>query len=180
MDSFREVMAMPHLISLFGEEATQNAVLPFSDHFFQQTQGILRNKELDISRNPYFYQMMFGEFPDGHVYPWMEKISPNRLPELTYFHGSMIEALELYEETYQFIHLSNILDWLNEEQASKVLSLVANRLARGGVVFIRQLNSNLNIPGLCLDLSWDSGIADNLIKRDRSFFYPNLHLGIKI
>lgn len=179
-DSFREVMAMPHLIALFGEEATQNAVLPFSDHFFKQTQEILRNKELDISRNPYFYQMMFGEFPDGHVYPWMEQISPNQLPELTYFHGSMIEALEMYEETYQFIHLSNILDWLNEEQASKVLSLVGNRLAKGGIVFIRQLNSNLSIPGLSVDLSWDSSFAGNLLKRDRSFFYPKLHVGIKI
>jgi predicted SAM-dependent methyltransferase len=39
-----------------------------------------------------------------------------------------------------FVHLSNILDWLTPEEAIETLSAAYRSLRRGGLVLIRQLN----------------------------------------
>jgi S-adenosylmethionine-diacylglycerol 3-amino-3-carboxypropyl transferase len=172
-------MALPNLVALFGEEATQNAVKPFSEHFSQQTLMILKHANLPASKNPYVHQMLLGAFKQNIYYPWITQDAPNNLPEIRYSHSSMLEILQNSSECYQFIHLSNILDWLNKKQASDLLQSAYSRLTKGGCLFIRQLNSHLNIPQLCEYLEWDDGYAGKLLSEDRSFFYPKLHVGVK-
>ena len=67
--------------------------------------------------------------------------------EINYFHGMMNEYLEKsMPEQYDVIHLSNILDWLSPKEAQNTLKLVFRALKPDGVVIIRQLKSNINIP----------------------------------
>lgn len=177
--AFEEVMELPNLGALFGEEATQNAVKPFSKHFFEQTLMILKSATLPASKNPYLHQMLLGTFKENIYYPWITQDSPVSMPEMRYSHSSMLETLKKSSDFYQFIHLSNILDWLDEKQASDLLQCAYRRLTKGGCIFIRQLNSKLNIPQICKELEWDDVYARKLLKEDRSFFYPKLHVGVR-
>ena len=52
-------------------------------------------------------------------------------------------------------------------------------LRPGGWIFIRQLNSNLDLPSMGRNLNWQDEAAEALHRRDRSFFYRKLHLAKK-
>jgi S-adenosylmethionine-diacylglycerol 3-amino-3-carboxypropyl transferase len=75
-----------------------------------------------------------------------------------------------------FIHLSNILDWLSPDAARATLAAAHRALKLGGFVLIRQLNSSLNIPALFPSLTWHHDEGRRLQLADRSFFYPQIHL----
>jgi len=175
--AFDSVMALPNLIGLFGEAATRNRCEPFSRHFARRTRHALAT--LPAANNPYLWQMLQGRFPSGVVYPWLEAATPSRMPEVIWTVTTMAEALNGELEAFDFVHLSNILDWLAPEEARSTLDLAWKALRPGGCTLIRQLNSSLDIKRLGERFQWESKSAAALHDRDRSFFYCGLHLGRK-
>jgi S-adenosylmethionine-diacylglycerol 3-amino-3-carboxypropyl transferase len=175
--AFDSVMALPNLIGLFGEGATRNRCEPFSRHFAGRTRHVLAT--LPAVDNPYLWQLLYGAFPSDVTYPWLSAPKPVRLPEVQWTVGSMADALRGCTEEFDVIHLSNILDWLSPEEARSTLESAWSALRRGGMTFIRQLNSSLDVPALGVQFEWQEGPARQLHLRDRSFFYRKLHLGLK-
>lgn len=174
--AFQEVMALPNLVRIFGEEATRNSVMPFAKHFFHRTCHVLMT--LPAQNNPYLHQIFRGKYPHT-LAPWFTK-TPKHLPQVTWEVADMAQSLKNALERdrkYHFIHLSNILDWLSPEVVQSVLELTAKLLKPGGTVIIRQLNSNLDIPSLGTELHWRIGEAESLHVKDRSYFYRALYLG---
>lgn len=176
-EALDSVMALPNLIRLFGEEATNNSVEPFSRHFARRLRHVLAS--LPADSNPYLWQMLKGRYPDGNVTPWLAQPMPARMPPVTWENSPMAEALESAVASFDFVHLSNILDWLSPEKARRTLELAWEALQPGGWVLIRQLNSVLDIPSLGHMFDWHTAEASDLHARDRSFFYRALHLGKK-
>jgi S-adenosylmethionine-diacylglycerol 3-amino-3-carboxypropyl transferase len=76
-----------------------------------------------------------------------------------------------------FVHLSNILDWLTPAEASATLRSAHRAMKPGGRVLLRQLNSTLDGERLDSGLVWDTDWGRRLELADRSFFYPALHVG---
>jgi S-adenosylmethionine-diacylglycerol 3-amino-3-carboxypropyl transferase len=175
--AFDSVMTLPNLIESFGEGATKNRCEPFSRHFAGRTRHVLAT--LPAADNPYLWQLLDGAFPHGVTYPWLGAPKPARLPEVQWTVATMTDALRGRSEEFDVIHLSNILDWLSPEEACSMLESAWHALRRGGLTFIRQLNSNLNVPALETPFEWQEGLANELHLRDRSFFYRKLHLGLK-
>jgi len=176
--AFDEVMALDHLILLFGPEATQNPLQPFSCHFAERSRIAIRQPM--ASENPFLWQLFLGRFPDGRFWDWLmqEKMEVKTQPE--YVCAPMNEALIGMEaKSADFIHLSNILDWLDRDRATDLLANALRVLKPGGCTLIRQLNSSLNIPGLQSGFFWDEESSRQMVTRDRSFFYPQIHLGRK-
>jgi S-adenosylmethionine-diacylglycerol 3-amino-3-carboxypropyl transferase len=173
--AFDEVMSLPILVGLFGEAATRNRREPFSRHFARRTRHVLGS--LPAADNPYLCQMLRGRFPSEIVYPWLNASAPAKMPEVTWAVSMMTDALLQFSEEFDFIHLSNILDWLAPEEARSTLDLAWNALRPGGWAFIRQLNSSLEIEALDKRFAWQD--VQSLHKSDRSFFYRRLHLGRK-
>jgi S-adenosylmethionine-diacylglycerol 3-amino-3-carboxypropyl transferase len=172
---FDSVMALPNLLGLFGEAATRNRCEPFSRHFARRTRHVLATQS--AAENPYLWQILQGRFPDSCVYPWLSATRPKRMPEVICSVSGMAEALKQKTEGADFVHLSNILDWLSPEEARSILNLAWLALRPGGLTLIRQLNSNLDIPSLGSSFQWQDESAQMLHNRDRSFFYRKLHLG---
>lgn len=170
-----DVMSLPNLIALFGEEATNNPVQSFASHFCHQLHQVLET--MPAARNPYLWQMLKGCYPPGGGAPWLTLRPMARLPAIEVIQGTMAEALRNTRARYQLIHLSNILDWLTPAKAADTLNLVAQRLAPGGRVVIRKLNSSLDIPRLGPQFVWENERARTLLARDASFFYRALHVG---
>jgi S-adenosylmethionine-diacylglycerol 3-amino-3-carboxypropyl transferase len=171
------VLALPNLVSLFGEEATQNPVEPFSRHFARRIRHVLGT--LPARQNPYLWQMLLGRYPQCAAAPWLTMPAPFRLPELTWSCGSMNDFLEAAPGTFDFVQLSNILDWLSPENAGRTLELAADALRPGGWLLARQLNSTLEIPRIGDRFEWLTQEAGDLHAQDRSFFYRQIHLGRK-
>ena len=172
-----DVMALPNLIALFGEGATRNRIEPFAKHFARRTRHALATMRANV--NAYLWQMYRGIYPPNVSAPWFTAPAPMDWPEITWSNTVMTEALANVREPFDFVHLSNILDWLSEEEARITLELAAAALKQGGYVFIRQLNSTLDIPTLGPAFDWQRDLARELHSADRSFFYRDLHLGRK-
>ncbi|MDB6015631.1 MAG: hypothetical protein JWR19_120 [Pedosphaera sp.] len=175
--AFDSVMSLPNLVGLFGEAATRNRCEPFSRHFARRTRHALAT--LPAVDNPYLWQLLQGHFPRAAEYPWLRATAPARMPEVLWTVTGMTEVLRGQSESFDFIHLSNILDWLAPEDARSTLDLVCHALRPGGWTFIRQLNSSLDIQALGEQFEWQQDYTNALHQRDRSFFYRGLHLGRK-
>ncbi len=174
---YDEVFSQANLVQLFGESATHNRVEPFSRHFARRTRQAFAT--FPANSNPYLWLMLRGRLPANRSLPWLTQPLLEKMPGMEYTVGLMGQVLDGTTNTYDFIHLSNILDWLTPDQARQTLASVWNALRPGGAVFIRQLNSTLDITSLGAAFVWDTSLADELLQHDRSFFYRALHLGRK-
>ena len=175
--AFHTVFARENLVKLFGLEATQNTLVPFSQHFLKRLRHVL--SKLPAASNPYLWQMLAGLYPVGHEVPWHQKTIPTALPEVTWCNSSMTQALFRTANEYDFVHLSNILDWLPATEAKLTLEAAWHALRPGGSLLIRQLNSALRIRDLDSPFEWHTSKASKLHATDRSFFYRQLHWGTK-
>jgi S-adenosylmethionine-diacylglycerol 3-amino-3-carboxypropyl transferase len=176
-EAFHEVLSLENLVQLFGTEATNNPVEPFSRHFARRTRHVLAT--LPAATNPYLWQMLAGRFPPETVTPWLQMKLSDRRPSIAITNGTMQLALEAHRAEFDYMHLSNILDWLCPQNAERILQLAWQALRPGGRVMIRQLNSSLEIPALGQQFDWLIDEANRLHSSDRSFFYRKLHLGRK-
>jgi S-adenosylmethionine-diacylglycerol 3-amino-3-carboxypropyl transferase len=172
-----EVMALPNLVQLFGEDATRNPLMPFARHFAERVRWALVS--LPAADNPYLWQMLLARYPAGVAAPWLSVEPPPAMPPVTSECQSMQAALEPRRDEFDFVHLSNILDWLTPERAAQTLEQSWRALRRGGCVLLRQLNSSLDLRSLDSRFQWDIEGARAMHQRDRSFFYRALHLGFK-
>ena len=176
-ETLNDVMNLSNLVELFGEEATRNRLQDFSDHFFQRIMWAFR--QLPTQSNHFLWQVLLGRSPPHHSIPWLRMPLPHRNVQMEFHECSVEDYLFKSEQTFNYIHLSNVLDWLTDEQARSLLSSTWNHLESGGYTLIRQLNSDLNIRGLNDQFEWLIPDAKEMLARDRSFFYRDLHLARK-
>ena len=175
--AFDEVMSLPNLVALFGTEATQNPRQPFARHFAERTRVALAR--FPAAGNPFLWQIFAGDFPPGQPYDWFLPGWPDEpLVTPVWHRGRMRDVLEDRPAgSTDFIHLSNILDWLRPAEAEATLRSVRRSLRPGGMVLLRQLNSTLDPTSLECGIAWDREWSQAMELRDRSFFYPAIHVG---
>lgn len=170
-----EVFALPNLEALFGVAATRNRVQPFEQHFAERLRHVLGS--LPAAGNPWLWQLLIGRYPPGVPAPWLEQPPREQLPPLRCLHTSLEDALEGEEGPWELIDLSDVLDWQEPDQARETLARARARLAPGGVLVVRQLNSAHDVPALSEGIAWDEEYAARLHEEDRSYFYRALHVG---
>ena len=174
-EAFAEVMSLENLVCLFGKEATQNPRRSFSDHFTARTRETIGR--IPPRTNPFLWQILAGFFPPGCRYDWLEDDRPV-IAEVEWPQGKMDAVLDsMAAESAELVHLSNILDWLSPGEVEATLQSARRVLKPGGQVILRQLNSTLEIVGLDAGIAWDEELGKALEDRDRSYFYPRIHVG---
>lgn len=174
-EAFAEVMRLENLVCLFGKEATQNPRRSFSDHFTARTRETIGR--IPPRTNPFLWQILAGCFPPGGRYDWLEDDRPV-IAEVEWRQGKMDAVLDsMAAESAGLVHLSNILDWLSPGEAEATLRSARRVLKPGGQVILRQLNSTLEIEGLDAGIAWDEEHGRAMEARDRSYFYPRIHVG---
>lgn len=177
--AFAATMTPENLLRVFGPDAVHNPARPFHEHFADRTRLALTRYERNS--NPYLCQMLDGCFADGALYPWLTMEAPETLPSLSFETGTMIGFLSRQKGgSLDFLHLSNILDWLEAEAAESLLTKASRALAPGGLLIVRQLNSSLDIRSFREGLAWLPELSENLLASERSFFYRDLHVGTKL
>lgn len=172
------VLSLPNLVALFGPDATANRVEDFSRHFARRVRALLAAQP--ASESPWLAQMLVGRFGVTQSYPWLNLPAPPSFPKIIWTRDTMQSVLaSAGADSFDFIHLSNILDWLSPGQSADLLEHAWKALARGGRMVIRQLNSALDIPATGPQFNWLKDEASRLHATDRSFFYRELHVGTK-
>ena len=175
--AFAETMDLSALVQIFGSEATANRAKPFATHFVDQTRDALSS--FSAADNPFLHQIFLGKFL-GPRWPWLDSERQDVLPKTMYSAIKMDQLLKsLPDNSYDLIHLSNILDWITPTEALGVLQNAFRCLASESLVVIRQLNSLVEIPALRCGFDWMPELAAQLHESDRSFFYRSLHIGMK-
>lgn len=173
-----EVMSQENLVKLFGEKATANRVQAFSRHFAERIR-IYLSKHL-ASSSPWLANMLLGNFNNDVMFPWLTAKINKDLPEMHYVNNFMNDALANSDaNTYHIVHLSNIIDWLTPQEAERTLELAYRALKPGGIVVIRQLNSNVDIVKLGNKFAWNLKVSNEFLNDDRSFFYRKFLIGFK-
>ncbi len=172
-DAIADVMRQSTLVRLFGNAATANRRQAFARHFTERTRWALSN--LPAAGNPWLAQMLMGG-DDVPTAPWLALPRPARLPVIAEHRCDLATALARIDGTFTAIHCSNVLDWLAPDAAAEVLERCRRRLARGGVVIVRQLNSTLDLRACAPAFTWLPA-GDRLHARERAFFYRSLHIG---
>lgn len=173
--AFESVMADDDLARLFGEAALRNRTIPFAEHFFEQTLNNLNT--LPARSNPYLWQVLAGCFPTGSSIPWLMMNQTESIPEVSFEQNNALDALRHSKNRFDMIHLSNVLDWFNENDARELLEIAHQKLNDSGTIVIRQLNSTLKIRELGNKFIWDEQLSQQYLEADRSYFYKQLHIG---
>lgn len=176
--AFESLMRLDNLVALFGEEATRNPRQSFPRHFAERTFDAL--SRFPARANSFLAQLLLDVPGEAGFPAWLPKPAPSKWPEIAFSHATMLDALRaLPQGETDFVHLSNILDWLSPEAASETLALTHRALRPGGLTVVRQLNSSLEIAPLGPAFDWQGERAAELHRSDRSFFYRALHVGRK-
>lgn len=179
-EAFAGVMSLANLVRLFGQEATQNPRRSFSDHFTARTREVIGR--MPPRTNPFLWQILAGCFPPGCFppgcrYEWLEDDRP-LIAEVEWRQGKMAAVLDsMAAGSAELVHLSNILDWLSPGEAEATLRSARRVLKPGGQVILRQLNSTLEMEDLDSGIAWDGELGRAMEARDRSYFYPRIHVG---
>lgn len=176
-EAFRAVMSQDNLQALFGAAATANRATDFWRHFYLQTmQELDRDPQM---QGPFLSQMLRGRF-GPRTHHWLALSPPPSWPTVSWKVSPVLDALrDLPARSCDFLHLSNTLDWVSEEEARFTLDQAARVLRPGGVVVLRQLNSTLPIRRLGGEITWDDALSQRLLAGDSSFFYRELHVGMR-
>jgi S-adenosylmethionine-diacylglycerol 3-amino-3-carboxypropyl transferase len=174
-EAFAGVMSLENLVCLFGQEATQNPRRSFSDHFAERTREVIGR--MPPIENPFLWQILAGGFPPDCRYDWLEDERPI-IAEAVWRQGKMDAVLySMAAESAELVHLSNILDWLSPGEAEATLRSARRVLKPGGTVILRQLNSTLEMEEIDSGIAWDGELGKAMVARDRSYFYPRIHVG---
>lgn len=175
--AFREVMSQDNLVALFGPAATGNRATDFWRHFhLQTTQALTKDPEI---QGPFLSQMLRGRF-GSRTHHWLALSPPPSWPTVSWKVRPVVDALrELPAESCDYLHLSNTLDWVSQEEAKLTLEQAARVLRPGGLVALRQLNSTLPIRELGEGITWDEELSRHFLASDSSFFYRDFHVGMR-
>jgi len=165
------------LRTMFGSLAIQHGPKGSYPKYFR---GVLEAGLLRKDRNTnYFLHHIFlgGYINNGKSLPLYLVHPPMHLNYR--FLNLLAGNVESYAE-YDFVGLSNIFDWSEDQQIAKLARKLSNELSSGSIILFRQLNSHKNFRKyFSAKIVWEDSLINRLHKEDRSLFYQSLHLGIK-
>ncbi|MBI5245965.1 MAG: DUF3419 domain-containing protein [Elusimicrobia bacterium] len=170
-----DAFALPALTALFGADAVRRSARPFAEHFAARLAAAQARP--GAGDNPYLSLMLHGRLPERRALPWMNARARAVPPAVEFFEGGMRQALSGRKAEFDFIHLSNILDWLEPGPGAELLATARHALKPGGFVLLRRLNSNVDPRGLDPVFDWLDGRSARLHDADRSAIYSAVSLG---
>ena len=163
--------------TMFGPDATQHAPPGSYPGYFQcqLERGLQRP---DAVSNPFLHHLLLGHYLDrpGCLPDFLDQppvaFAASEIPSF------LDEGVAL--APYDFIGLSNIMDWLAPAAVDALLDRVCAQTRPGAVVLWRQLNNRRDLASrLASAFTFDTAFEAHLLETDRSLFYSSVHVGFR-
>ena len=166
----------PLLRTMFGEEAIQHAPPGSYPRYFQR--AFERGLRSPTRYNNYFlHHALLGMYLDR----------PDSLPHYL-LNGTPIPPFDMFEgyipdvpdiARYQLVSLSNISDWMSDEQLKQLAAFLAEHLRPGTILLMRQLNNERDLATSFRGFRFEPVFAQQLLAKDRSLFYSQILVATK-
>ena len=164
-----------YLRALFGPSAIQYAEPGSYPTYFQKQleRGLSLQGAYD---NPFLHHIFLGKY--------LKRALPDYLAHRpTDFEFQWLETSlqDVSFQEYDWIGLSNILDWTSPKEVETLLTRLKTETHPGTTVVWRQLNNHRPLwealsPEFHFDHQWEA----ELLSKDRSLFYSSLHIGHRV
>ena len=166
------------LEAMFGPDAVQHAPKDSYPDYFRKVieQGLERD---DCSTNYFLHHIFLGNYID------QESCLPYYLtvpaPEYNFeFFNNTIDKVNSFG-TFDLVHLSNIFDWMDEENIKSIANRLNQEMKPGAHLITRQLNNQKDFWQYFsshFELLADE--SAKLLASDRSLFYSQIHYAVKV
>lgn len=173
--NYEKVFDRTYLESIFGTNAVVHSLnTEFHEHF-RKIIATYRNCYNSSEDNYFYHQIMTGEYPANdrplYLQPRNYNIVRNNLvnnsTEIVFHNTTLDNFLETATADYDLIHTSNLIDWMNKESATRLLTQLHNALKPGGFATLRRLNGDLHIASIVDEQIWTTTSVTN----EKSHFY---------
>lgn len=165
-----------HLTTMFGPEAVQHAMPKSYPIYFRKLfeRGLSEKNSTD---NYFLHHVFLGKYLK-HSTPAYLKHSFKQ-PSIKYIHGFFKDVSSL--KLYQMINLSNILDWMSQEEAQKLMLRIKQEAPLGCLILWRQLNNETDYKKhLAPEFEFSSVREQQALRSDTSLFYSKICIGQKV
>jgi len=196
--AFETVFNRSNLISAFGENAVKYSMSKeFTEHFSEVMSKAIKKYQFE---NNYFLDQIFkGQYNEDlpiFLDEENKKIILSNLHKLNFINKPFHEYVKETNQTYDFIHTSNITDWLPLDILDGMYKDIYTKLNVKGKVMSRRLNGDhslIDIVGKIFQtsknalrdhaVSYQTRFTENdlidLKEEDKSFFYNEVFFGEK-
>jgi len=164
------------LITMFGMDAVQHAEPGSYPAYFQK---VFENAILKSNRNENYFldHILFDEYREKNLPYYLKEIPSNM--DFTYILGQFSDIKNIKD--FDMIDLSNIFDWMDISEVTKIINVLKNKMKIGSMIIFRQINNYKNITEIFgEEFSFDEDKCQKLKEKSRSMFYNRTNLGIKI
>jgi len=165
------------LTEMFGPEAVQHAPRgSYPGYFRERLEAALQAP--DLATNPYVHHVFLGKYlHNPEAWPAFLREPPRDLDPFD-CHAVGLADVEDFG-AFDFVHISNVLDWMDAGSCHNLAHRLARELAPGACVLWRQLNDPRDLVGLFAPTFRFDGARDaRLLALERAAFYDQVHLGV--
>jgi S-adenosylmethionine-diacylglycerol 3-amino-3-carboxypropyl transferase len=166
------------LRTMFGPEAVQHAAPGSYPRYFQARleAGLAAG---DRTTNPWLHHVLLGCYrEDPAAWPPFLRAPPRDRRPFAVVSARLVEAPSF--APFDLVHLSNVLDWMDDAACRRLAARLAAELRPGAAILWRQLNDPRPLrdyfaPAFAFDAAHDA----RLLAAERSLFYDQVHAGIR-
>ncbi len=166
------------LLAMFGRAAIQHARPGSYPGYFRQRLE-LGLVAADRATNPWLHHVLLGQYLEdrGAWPPFLQEPPRDRRPFPT-LPCDLLRVASFAE--FDFVHLSNVLDWMDDGACRTLAKRLGHELRPGAAVLWRQLNDPRDLVGCFGEaFTFDAARDAALAARERSLFYDQVHLALR-
>lgn len=159
------------LNTMFGADATQHSPKGSYPGYFQSKIEEAMRK-VNYKENYFLHHFFLDEYLEN-CQPTYYKLKMSE-DDFNYINGEIDDSIDIKD--YDFIDLSNILDWMNDLKIQSLLRKVCS-MKPGAFLIFRQLNnSKCYQQSLLPDFSFMSDMSEKFLQESRSMFYEKINV----
>jgi S-adenosylmethionine-diacylglycerol 3-amino-3-carboxypropyl transferase len=164
------------LRAMFTDAAVQHVEKGSYPRYFrrQMEHGLLAK---DAPSNYFLHHIFLGHYLDAESKLPLYLSSSNRNFPIKYIHGDLHAVDNL--AAYDFISLSNIFDWMSEDQVQESATYLSKKCVSGTTLLWRQLGHDRDMSQFFHEWSFDIKLAEDTLLADRSLFYSRFYIATR-
>ncbi|MFY9589202.1 DUF3419 family protein [Rickettsia endosymbiont of Halotydeus destructor] len=165
------------LLAMFGPAAIQHAEPNSYPRYFQKAfeNGFYRK---DYKKNYFLHHMFLGYYLDNiNAQPYYLH-KKNQNIQFEYINDKLLNVENINK--FQLVSLSNIFDWMSEEEVLTHLKYLENNLLSGTYIIFRQLNNTKNYLSKVHGFKNHNQLENALLINDKSLFYNKINIWEKV